>query len=278
VLIKTFNNPWQQWFDHHAESKSDKELLFVVLLNNFFDWEFIQEKLDYTPKNEKTLNRKELQKRLLTEDWSGLLPIYPILADNPYVQRYDTGLAEIYELDKAITDDECDVFKELVLKYATKSLVTDPYASKSIRTSRTATLVSDFHPIIDALNLRLYQLFRAPEKLSEDLQGSFYDVGQEFKPHFDFFDFNLEYNKPYIKDGQRLWTVIVYLDEPKSGGCTTFPKLDISIKPKKGNALIWRNCYPNKAPNPFTLHASTPIIEGEKTILTKWLKEQVDIK
>lgn len=278
MLIKTFNSPWQQWLDHHISSQSDKELLFVVLLNNHFDYDFIQEKLEYVPKNSKTLARKELQKRFLAEDWQGLLPIYPILADNPYVQRCDTGFAEIYELENAISDEECDIFKELVLKYATKSLVTDPYASKSIRTSRTATLIPDFHPIVGALNHRLHQLLRAPDKLSEDLQGSFYDVGQEFKPHYDFFDFTKEYNKHYLKDGQRLWTIIVYLDEPKSGGSTTFPKLDIEIRPKKGKALIWRNCYPNKAPNPYTLHASTPVVEGEKTILTKWFKEQVEIK
>lgn len=271
MLTKTFNNLWEQWLEHHAQS--DKELLFVVLLNNMFDWDAVSEKLQYTPYNPKTLLRREAQKRLMNEDASSILPLYPILADNPYVHRVDTGLAEIYELENFITPVECDTFKELVCQNLSESKVTDPYADKRVRTSKTAILNADQHEIIRQLDARMHLFMRIPTHCSEAMQGHVYEVGQEFKPHFDFFDFTQEFNKPYKEKGQRLWTLMVYLDEPAAGGATQFKDLQLEFAPQKGKALIWRNCLPNGYGNTHTMHAGLPVLEGQKTILTKWFNE-----
>lgn len=267
---------WELWLNHHEQS--DKELLFVVLLNNNFAWDFIADKLRYIPKNKKTLERKDKQKTLEQQDWTNLVPFYPILCDNPYLHRYDSGLAEIYELENFMTAEECDFFADKINKSLKPSTVTDPHADKNVRTSKSSILNPEDCPFNKALHDRMHKLMRIPSHCSEDIQGHVYEVGEEFKPHFDFFDFKNEYNKKYQDKGQRLWTLMVYLHEPEEGGATSFIELKTDFQPIKGKAIIWRNCYPNKLGNPYTLHAGMPVLKGKKIILTKWFTEYKELK
>jgi prolyl 4-hydroxylase len=63
------------------------------------------------------------------------------------------------------------------------------------------------------------------------------------------------------KNGQRLATMFVYLNDlppDEDGGGTHFPKLDMTIKPKKGNAAFWMNMENGKV-DPRTLHAGQSV-------------------
>lgn len=39
--------------------------------------------------------------------------------------------------------------------------------------------------------------------------------------------------------GPRILTFFLYLSDVEEGGETAFPKLNISVRPKKGTALLW---------------------------------------
>lgn len=50
-----------------------------------------------------------------------------------------------------------------------------------------------------------------------------------------------------------------------------FPSVHFSVKPRKGDALLFFSLYPNAVPDPASLHAGCPVDEGEKWSATKWI-------
>lgn len=45
----------------------------------------------------------------------------------------------------------------------------------------------------------------------------------------------------------------------------------LSVKPKKGDALLFFSLYPNAVPDQMSLHGGCPVLEGEKWSATKWI-------
>jgi len=100
-----------------------------------------------------------------------------------------------------------------------------------------------------------------------------YDKGGEYKPHFDFYE-----NLKIIKNpemGNRLKTIILYLNDNYIGGETNFPILGHSFKCDQGDILTWNNLNENGTPNTDTLHAGLPVIEGTKYIIITWIRENL---
>jgi prolyl 4-hydroxylase len=75
------------------------------------------------------------------------------------------------------------------------------------------------------------------------------------------------------RGGQRVATLIIYLHEPEGGGATVFPDIDLSIAPKRGNAVFFSYAAPD--PVTLSLHGGEPVTAGEKWIATKWLRQSV---
>ena len=70
---------------------------------------------------------------------------------------------------------------------------------------------------------------------------------------------------------------MVYLNNVKKGGETVFNMLNETIVPKTGRAVIWCNLHANGSPDINTKHQGTPVIEGEKWIITKWFLQDKPI-
>ena len=118
---------------------------------------------------------------------------------------------------------------------------------------------------------RICNLVGIANKFSEPMQGQFYDVGQEFKPHTDFFE------EKELKDnlrllGQRTITVMIYLNSTELGGETTFPRINQKFTPEKGKAIIWSNLNFDYSPNHYSLHHARKVLRGYKAIITKWFR------
>lgn len=69
----------------------------------------------------------------------------------------------------------------------------------------------------------------------------------------------------YRHGGDRVGTGIFYLNDDMEGGETLFPKLGVSIKPKKGSFLYFQQGYDEET-NWATIHESTIITSGCKWI------------
>src|SRR5690606_32951543 len=78
--------------------------------------------------------------------------------------------------------------------------------------------------VVQRLEARIARLVDWPIENGEGLQVLHYRPGAEYKPHYDYFD-PAEPGTPSIvrRGGQRVATLIVYLNDPARGGGTTFP-------------------------------------------------------
>ncbi|UMM38580.1 hypothetical protein L5515_009938 [Caenorhabditis briggsae] len=91
-----------------------------------------------------------------------------------------------------------------------------------------------------------------------------------YAPHYDFL--NPETNKVLVESrGNRIATVLVILQIAKKGGTTVFPKININIRPKIGDVVVWLNTVPDGESDSQTLHAACPIKEGTKIGATLWV-------
>ncbi|MCZ2498335.1 2-oxoglutarate-dependent dioxygenase [Xylophilus sp. Kf1] len=175
-----------------------------------------------------------------------------------------------------LSDAECD---QLIAEAAprmkrslTVSIKTGGEEVNADRTSDGMFFARGETPVVQALERRIAQLVQWPVLHGEGLQVLHYRPGAEYKPHYDYFD-PAEPGTPSIlkRGGQRVATLVIYLNEPVRGGGTTFPDINLIVAPKRGNAVFFS--YDRPHPATRTLHGGAPVIEGEKWIATKWLRE-----
>ena len=121
---------------------------------------------------------------------------------------------------------------------------------------------------------RIAALLSWPATHGEGLQVLHYQPGAEYEPHYDFFDPADPGTQALLKHGgQRVASLIMYLNTPVHGGATTFPDIGLDVMPQQGNAVFFSYAEPH--PSTKTLHAGAPVIAGEKWIATKWLRERI---
>lgn len=186
----------------------------------------------------------------------------------PQAVRLPTSLAEIYIVQDFLNRQDCRWLIKLINRVSLQDSARSKIAQD--RTSRAAHLGQIGHPFVAEIDDRICRLMGLDSAKGEPLQGHYYRRGQFFKAHTDYF-------KPsematYGKDqGQRTYTFLVYLNDVDRGGETWFPKLDISVRPVAGTALVWNNRR-GGFPNPHTLHQGNAVLKGSKVILTKWFR------
>jgi 2OG-Fe(II) oxygenase superfamily/ShK domain-like len=115
----------------------------------------------------------------------------------------------------------------------THELIVDHY-----RTSTNTWCTRDCYQnaTTNGILAKLVQLTGIPGENSEDLQLLRYTAGQYYLEHHDYIGAHVK--RP---QGARIMTIFFYLNTlPESaGGGTDFPRLNITIQPVQGTALIW---------------------------------------
>ena len=140
------------------------------------------------------------------------------------------------------------------------------------RTSRGMFYGRGQTPTVERLEARIARLLRWPVSHGEGLQVLHYLPGAEYKPHHDYFNPQEPSSTAILRrGGQRVGTLVIYLNDLPAGGCTYFPETQLRIHPRKGHAVFFGYAQPQA--HTLTLHGGDPVIEGEKWIATKWLRE-----
>lgn len=123
------------------------------------------------------------------------------------------------------------------------------------------------------IEARIAALVNWPVDRGEGLQILHYGPGAEYKPHYDYFDPE-QPGTPSIlrRGGQRVATLVTYLNTPEAGGATVFPDIGLEVNAVAGNAVFFSYALPH--PMTQTLHGGAPVVRGEKWVATKWLREQ----
>jgi prolyl 4-hydroxylase len=126
-------------------------------------------------------------------------------------------------------------------------------------------------PLIRSIEQRLAQLLDLPVEHGEGLQVLHYQPGQEYEPHYDWFDpAQPGFAAVTARGGQRIASVVMYLNTPEAGGATGFPNVGLTVTALAGSAVY----FAYEGGDTSSLHAGLPVIRGEKWIATKWLRER----
>ena len=141
----------------------------------------------------------------------------------------------------------------------------------NVRTSESAHIGKSTDKIIKILEDRACEYVNLPTTHLEPMQVVVYEKGQKYNPHYDFF----ANDSTEISKGNRNKTILVYLNDipENSGGCTIFPKINLKVKPKKGDAIYFENMNGNDV-DYNTLHAGEEILgDHTKYAINIWFRE-----
>lgn len=144
------------------------------------------------------------------------------------------------------------------------------------RTNTAATFgLFDVDLVQLALQARIAAATGAPVSHLEAPAILHYSVGEQITEHFDFVDPDLpDHDAQVARDGQRVVTFLVYLNDDYEGGETEFPRLGVSHRGKAGDAMFFVNALPDGKADVRTVHAGRPPRAGEKWIVSQFIRSR----
>lgn len=177
-------------------------------------------------------------------------------------------------LDGMLTEQECAELIELARPRLQRALTVDSDGKHQVdhrRTSEGMFFTLNELPLIGRIEQRLAILLGVPVSHGEGLQILHYLPGQEYEPHYDWFDpEQAGYDAITAVGGQRIASVVMYLNTPAQGGGTAFPEIGLTVTARRGAAVY----FAYEGGDYSSLHAGLPVLHGEKWIATKWLRER----
>ncbi len=196
-----------------------------------------------------------------------------LLAD-PKVTRVPAPGFELFLCRDFLPAAECAALIERIDEIRVPSTIVGDNPDPQYRTSETCNL-DPYAPLTKRTEARINALMGLDPILGETIQGQRYAVGQQFKPHHDYFDVH----RPHWAEqdrlgGQRTWTAMIFLNAPEAGGQTFFPRAKLKVSPRPGTLLTWNNLREDGEGNDLSLHQGMPVEAGTKYIITKWYRER----
>lgn len=188
---------------------------------------------------------------------------------------------EIVIFENVLSDVECELLIELSKPKLQRSGTydfRDPSARGKVnqeRTSEGTGFLRGENALLQTIETRLAKLMNFPVENGEEMQILHYGVGAEYRPHFDFFPPEVASSAVSIQaSGQRIVTLVMYLNDVEEGGETIFPEINFAVTPRKGGAVYFSYCDKNGKLDRLSLHGGAPVTRGEKWIATKWIRQK----
>lgn len=180
-------------------------------------------------------------------------------------------------LGNLLSDAECSALIKAARPSLARSLTVAVKTGGEVlshdRTSSGMFFTRGENALVERIEARIARLLNWPVENGEGLQVLRYLPGAEYKPHHDYFD-PAEPGTPTIlqRGGQRVATLVMYLQAPAQGGATVFPDLGLEVLPQRGHAVFFSYDHPDVST--LSLHGGAPVLAGEKWVATKWLRER----
>jgi hypothetical protein len=179
-----------------------------------------------------------------------------------------------------ITPAACDWLIARARSRLTRARVYDPVNREDVvratRTNRVANFsLADVEFLDVLLQAKMSCTCGIPMNQMEAPAVLHYSLGEEASDHFDFVNPNIpDYAQEIARNGQRVMTFLVYLNEDYEGGETGFPKLGFSHKGRRGQGLFFVNAYSDLQPDLRMLHAGRAPLRGEKWIVSQFIRSR----
>ncbi|HYD63763.1 MAG TPA: 2OG-Fe(II) oxygenase [Noviherbaspirillum sp.] len=199
--------------------------------------------------------------------------------DGAFPILYGSEKPHIVLLGNVFSKEECEAVIAMARSRLAPSVTIDNGtglpAVSAVRRSKGTFLGRGETPLIERLERRLSDIARWPVTRGEGFHVLHYEHNDAYIPHYDFFPPELPGSvKMTERGGQRIGTLIAYLNTVEEGGETYFPKLDLTIKAEQGNVLYFSYTNSSNQLDRMTLHGGNPVRKGEKWIMTKWLRQR----
>ena len=182
-------------------------------------------------------------------------------------------------LDGVLDPDECAQLIALARPRLAPSTIVDPGSGKDTvslaRTSEGMFFRLEENDLVARIDRRVSQLMGMPLGNGEGLQVLRYPPGAASQPHYDFLMPSNDANRASIaRSGQRVATLVMYLNDVEEGGATVFPEAGFAAGACQGSALWFEYCNAAGQLDPQSLHAGATPLSGEKWIVTKWMRQR----
>jgi len=182
-------------------------------------------------------------------------------------------------LNDVLSAPECEELIALARPRLAPSTTVDPQTGRDRVGDERSSFGMFFrlqeNAFIARLDQRVSALMNLPVENGEGLQVLCYPAGAQSMPHFDFLVPSNPANQASLaRSGQRVSTLVSYLNDVEEGGETVFPEAGWSVSPQRGNAVYFEYCNSLGQVDHASLHAGGPVLRGEKWVATKWMRQR----
>ena len=218
---------------------------------------------------------------------STLEPQPPRLKDGPVLKTHDREIRVLARLQQPVlallsdvmSAEECKELIELARPRLKPSTIVDLQSGQDVVAAYRNSLGMFFRlretEFIARLDGRISELMNLPVENGEGLQVLYYPTGAASAPHVDFLQITNEANRASIaRSGQRISTMVTYLNDVPAGGETSFPELGWAATPCLGHAVYFEYCDNRGMVDWRSVHAGNPVLEGEKWVASKWMRQR----
>lgn len=191
---------------------------------------------------------------------------------------HDSPRLTVY--DSFIPDSVCDWLIDNSRDRLERAKVYDPVGGQEFADETRTNTAAQFNLMdTEVVHLFMQQRIAVATGISifnmEATAILHYAVGEQITNHFDFVNPKIpNYAQEIAKNGQRIMTFLVYLNDDYAGGATAFPRLGIEHQGRRGQAFSFSNALENGEPDLRTVHAGRPTTSGEKWIVSQFLRNR----
>lgn len=196
----------------------------------------------------------------------GIVPTFPgahlVHADPP-----------VYQVDGFLSDAECTRLIAAAAPRLRPSTVVHAAGTIAMAARTSATCFCDKRDMA-WLHDRVAALTGSPVAHHEAAQVARYMPGQQYTAHQDAFDATTAGGRACMaKGGQRVATVLMYLNDVAAGGATAFPKLGMRFQPRRGHAIVFFPATTAGELDERALHAAEPA-KDVKWVSQVWVRQE----
>jgi len=199
-----------------------------------------------------------------------------------FLQQKGRGYEEIESawegpriIDNVISDEECNYIIDRANNSFARSSVVGVDGPDTSRTSETAWISKNDYVAQKILKRACVLTGKSFDNV-EDLQVVKYTPGTFYRAHHDACCEDTGACRDFEnRGGQRVGTLLVYLNDEFTDGETHFPEHgDIKVKADPGSGIFFKPLGDDGKCHPKALHAGLPVSSGVKYVCNAWVREE----
>ena len=278
MRFDSLNADLRRWLQASIEAGHDGEALQQAMRAAGYEGGFARQAVELAIARVRTAVAGPAQRQPVVEPFAATANTV-VTSDRTVEILFTVASPRIVLFGNLPSAEECEQMIEASRRRLQRSTVvngeTGEYDVHADRSSNGTHFERGENPLVARIEQRISELTGCPVDHGEPLQVLHYPPGAEYKPHYDYFDPAQPGNDRVLATGgQRIATLVMYLNDVEAGGSTVFPSLGLDVLPRRGSAVYFAYTGASGETDPRTLHGGSLVVAGEKWVATKWLRQR----